>query len=170
MALSTPAAAEIEFGSKYGFDIVSEVECLALNIYFEARSESEAGQRAVGHVVLNRMADPRFPGWVCEVVRQGGESPRNRCQFSWWCDGRSDQPRDHATWKQIKEVAYRVYWGYSEDLTDGALWYHADYVKPVWRKVMDKGAIIGRHIFYSNKKKFVVPVKQSGSNRVASHQ
>lgn len=168
-AVATPAAAELEIKGGTGFDIESELQCLALNIYFEARSESEAGKRAVGHVVMNRVVDPRFPGWVCEVVRQGGEWPRNRCQFSWWCDGLSDKPRDQASWNRSWDAAYQVYWGYSEDPTDGALWYHAVYVKPAWRKLMGTGKKIGRHIFYSKSYKNVVPAP-AGPSPVAAHQ
>ena len=76
-----------------------------MNIYHEARGEPDAGKEAVGHVVLNRAADPRFPGQICDVVRQGGELPRYRCQFSWWCDGRSDAPRNVAAWQQARQVA-----------------------------------------------------------------
>lgn len=169
-ALATPAAAELEIKGGTGFDIESELQCLALNIYFEARSESDAGRRAVGHVVMNRVVDPRFPGWVCEVVRQGGEWPRNRCQFSWWCDGRSDKPLDRASWTRSWEAAYQVYWGYSEDPTDGALWYHADYVKPAWRKLMGTSNTIGRHIFYSKSNRNLVPVSYSGTSPIAAHQ
>lgn len=169
-ALATPAAAEISIQGGTGLDIESEIQCLALNIYFEARSESDAGKRAVGHVVMNRVADPRFPGWVCEVVRQGGESPRNHCQFSWWCDGRSDEPRDRGSWIRSWEAAYRVFWGYSEDPTDGALWYHADYVKPAWRKLMGKGNKIGRHIFYSMRNRSIMPVANTGISQIAAHQ
>lgn len=168
-AMASPAAAELNVKSGSGFDIESELRCLALNIYFEARSESDAGKRAVGHVVMNRVVDPRFPGWVCEVVRQGGEI-RNRCQFSWWCDGRSDTPKDRASWVRSWEAAYQVYWGYSEDPTDGALWYHADYVKPAWRKVMSASNKIGRHIFYSNSNTNVVPVSHIGKRPIADHQ
>ena len=125
-----------------------EIECLALNIYFEARGEPDAGRLAVGHVVMNRVSDRRYPGKVCAVVRQGGEKVRNRCQFSWWCDGRSDRPRDRRAWKQSKAIATRVYWGLSEDITGGALWYHAVYVRPAWRKVLVPARTIGRHIFY----------------------
>ncbi len=127
----------------------TEVRCLALNIYFEARSEPEAGKRAVGHVVMNRVSSKRFPGTVCDVVRQGGELRRYRCQFSWWCDGRSDKPRDKREWHKSSEIALAVYWGRTEDPTAGALWYHADYVKPSWRKEYERGPKIGRHIFYS---------------------
>ena len=126
-----------------------EIECLALNIYFEARSEPEAGQLAVGHVVMNRVASARFPGTVCDVIQQGGELRRYRCQFSWWCDGRSDTPRNKRLWEKSAELALNVYWGQSEDPTEGALWYHADYVKPYWRKAFERGPKIGRHIFYS---------------------
>ena len=126
-----------------------EVKCLALNIYFEARSEPEAGKLAVGHVVMNRVGSKRFPGTVCDVVRQGGELRRYRCQFSWWCDGRSDTPRNKREWQRSSEIALAVYWCRTEDPTAGALWYHADYVKPSWRKAFKRGPQIGRHIFYS---------------------
>ena len=126
-----------------------EVECLALNIYFEARGEPEVGQLAVGHVVMNRVASARFPGTVCDVIQQGGALRLYRCQFSWWCDGRSDKPRNKRLWEKSAELALKVYWGRTVDPTEGALWYHADYVKPYWRKEFERGPKIGRHIFYS---------------------
>ncbi len=126
-----------------------EIECLALNIYFEARGEPEAGQLAVGHVVMNRVSSKRFPATVCDVIQQGGALRRDRCQFSWWCDGRSDTPRNKRLWEKSAELALKVYWGRTVDPTEGALWYHADYVKPAWRKTFDRGPKIGRHIFYS---------------------
>ena len=131
------------------FDVGEEVRCLALTIYFEARGEPDEGKLAVGHVVMNRVRDPRYPSRVCGVVRQGGEWPRNRCPFSWWCDGRSDKPRNHAAWERATAFARLIYWGFSKDPTGGALWYHADYVSPVWRKVLGAGPKIGRHQFYT---------------------
>ena len=74
---------------------------------------------------------------------------RYRCQFSWWCDGRSDKPRNKRLWERAAELALNVYWGRSADPTEGALWYHADYVKPYWRKDFERGPKIGQHIFYS---------------------
>ena len=129
----------------------SELHCLALTIYFEARGESKAGKSAVGHVVMNRVLDRRFPSDACRVVRQGGEWPRYRCQFSWWCDGRSDRPRDKRAWLESIQVASDVLAGRSIDPTQGALWYHADYVSPVWRKAYFRGPRIGRHIFYQEQ-------------------
>lgn len=126
-----------------------EIRCLALNIYFEARGEPESGQLAVSHVVMNRVASKRFPGTVCGVIQQGGALQRHRCQFSWWCDGRSDKPENKRLWEKSAELALKVYWGRTVDPTGGALWYHADYVKPAWRKTYERGPKIGRHIFYS---------------------
>lgn len=126
-----------------------EIQCLALNIYHEARGEPELGRQAVGHVVLNRVADARFPGSVCDVVQQGGEERRLRCQFTWWCDGRSDKPEDLQAWERSKAMARSVFWGFLDDPTDGSLWYHANYVKPAWRKRLVKAARIGSHLFYN---------------------
>lgn len=127
---------------------LSGLQCMALNIYFEARGESEKGQRAVGHVVLNRAAHHKFPETICDVIRQGGEFPRHRCQFSWWCDGRSDTPRNRKSWEHALRIAKEVMGGNSVDPTNGALWYHAHYVNPYWRKAFLQGPTIGQHIFY----------------------
>jgi spore germination cell wall hydrolase CwlJ-like protein len=126
----------------------AEVQCLALNIYFEARSEPESGQRAVGHVVMNRVAHSGYPDSVCEVVQQGGEERLHRCQFSWWCDGQSDRPVHRKAWGEAQRLAREIYDGISKDTTDGALWYHATYVKPYWSELLLKGNKIGQHIFY----------------------
>jgi spore germination cell wall hydrolase CwlJ-like protein len=134
--------------AKAAIDLKSELNCLALNIYFEARGESLIGMRAVAHVVMNRVDDPRFPDTICGVVRQGGESKLHRCQFSWWCDGRSDRPKHDKAWERSKALARAVFWGYSPDPTDGALWYHSRKARPIWRKALVRGPAIGRHIFY----------------------
>ncbi len=128
-----------------------EIRCLALNIYFEARGESEQGQRAVGHVVMNRVADKHYPDTVCDVVKQGGEKRRHRCQFSWWCDGRSDDPKNDIAWSRSLQIAEAIYSDQSLDPTDGALWYHAVYVTPYWRKALTLVKKIGRHHFYLKK-------------------
>jgi spore germination cell wall hydrolase CwlJ-like protein len=136
------------------FDVLpldDELTCLALNIYFEARSEPMEGKLAVAHVVLNRVGSDRFPETICAVVRQGGERTRHRCQFSWWCDGQSDEPRNPAAWDAARLIAWFVYHGETADPTDGSLWYHADYVDPYWREAFNRGPQIGRHIFYRSE-------------------
>jgi spore germination cell wall hydrolase CwlJ-like protein len=127
---------------------MAELDCLALNIYFEARNETLEGKRAVGHVVMNRVQDEAFPGSVCQVIQDGGEAVRGGCQFSWWCDGRSDRPLENLAWRESREIAWDVMRGVSRDPTYGALWYHADYVSPEWSAALARSRHIGRHIFY----------------------
>ncbi len=128
-------------------NLQEELQCMAENLYFEARGESLSGMRAVGHVVMNRVASARFPDTVCGVVKQGG-TRRNRCQFSWWCDGLRETISDQASWDRSRDMARLVFWNLSSDLTGGALWYHADYARPKWRNAFERGPKIGRHIFY----------------------
>lgn len=126
--------------------------CLALNDYFEARGESMRGRVAVAQVVLNRARDSRFPRDLCKVVTQNLSGQKFACQFSWTCDGRSDEPRDLAAWRQSLILAIavtRVTSGIS-DPTDGALWYHADSVSPGWAKRLNQVTVIGGHTFYTD--------------------
>lgn len=123
------------------------IVCLALTIYYEARGEPEAGKRAVGHVVMNRVRSSGFPADVCAVVQQGGER-RHRCQFSWWCDGLSDRPRDRQALRQSLALAKAIYDGCVPDPTGGALWFHATSVNPAWSRSFGPGKKIGRHMFY----------------------
>ena len=130
--------------------MATDVQCLAQNINFEARGGPLEGKLAVGHVVLNRMADNRFPMKLCSVIRQGGARQRHRCQFSWWCDGRSDRPRDQLAWQESIVLATLIRAGLVPDPTGGALWYHATYVNPDWAGRLSRSAQIGRHIFYTD--------------------
>ena len=130
-----------------------DVHCLAQNIYHEARGEPMVGKAAVAHVVLNRAADRRWPARICSVIKQGGYKKRHRCQFSWWCDGRSDKPKDRAAWKESLHVAKMIKTGAVNDPTNGALWYHALSVSPSWAKKLDRYAWIGQHIFYTDPKR-----------------
>ena len=129
--------------------------CLATAVYFEARGEPFVGQSAVAHVVLNRVMDPRFPDDICSVVMQGPtyawkpDFPiRNMCQFSYYCDGKSDQPTDEQAWQTAVLAAYGSMTGRTYDPTDGATHYHADYVNPEWADVKYKTVRINDHIFY----------------------
>jgi N-acetylmuramoyl-L-alanine amidase len=129
-----------------------ELRCLALNVYHEARSESEVGQFAVAAVTLNRVKSRAFPNSVCKVVKQGGEG-RHRCQFSWWCDGKNDRPQEEAAWKKAVEISRRSLLGLEDDPTNGALYYHAKYVSPRWSQAFRRTARIGNHLFYKPSKR-----------------
>lgn len=124
-----------------------EIACLGLTIYHEARGESERGKLAVGYVVLNRTHSVLFPGSVCGVVQQGGQQ-HYRCQFTWWCDGRSDQPKDQDAMRESLKLAEEIYYGCTPDPTSGALWYHSTAVKPSWSGSFGPGKRIDRHVFY----------------------
>jgi N-acetylmuramoyl-L-alanine amidase len=142
------AAAGAAQASESAKALPADLHCLALNIYHEARGEPFEGKIAVGHVVLNRVKDKRFPRQICAVIMQGGEKRRHRCHFSWWCDGRSDRPRDARAWQESILVAKLIQSGLTRDPTEGALWYHAGYVSPSWAEKFIRQAKIGRHIFY----------------------
>ena len=131
----------------------SETGCLAENVYFEARSQGFAGWVAVAQVTLNRVEDKRFPNTICEVVKQGltyesGHPIKNKCQFSWYCDGKSDKVKNLKVYSEINELVNYVLDQKLFDITDGATHYHADYVRPSWAKTKTKTIEIEDHIFY----------------------
>lgn len=128
-----------------------EVKCLARNIYFEARGEGYVGQVAVAFVTANRAKHKSYPNDVCEVVTQ--RTPKV-CQFSWVCTHGDRKIKEHGNplWDEAVKVANLVLTHYNSmwDPTNGALFYHANYVQPPWSKVFHKTAVIGAHIFYKN--------------------
>lgn len=128
----------------------TELRCLALNVYWEARSESFDGQLAVAHVTLNRVEHKAYPNTICGVVEQGAlNGSRTPCQFSWTCDGRSDEPKNEQAWRKALAVAWvAMLETEGEQPTGKALYYHADYVKPDWAERMQMVTQIGRHIYY----------------------
>jgi len=121
--------------------------CLAQAVYFEARSEPFEGQVAVAYVILNRVKDKRYPNNICAVVFQN-EKLRHRCQFSFACDGLSDNPYEMAAWNQARRVAGGVLKNARSDFTAKSTHYHADYVKPGWAKHLQPTIQVGSHIFY----------------------
>ena len=127
---------------------IQDVACLAQNIYFEARDQNIIGQIAVAHVTINRVKDTRFPNNICSVVKQGYIKGRRDCQFSWYCDGKSDIMYE----KQEKQIAFDIakhtLKGRFVDVTQGATHYHSRQVNPWWAKALTKVGIIEDHIFY----------------------
>ena len=141
----------------------NEITCLAKNMYFEARSEGIAGVVATTQVVYNRVDSEEYPNTICEVIEQAKISQwwlkekgvikpiKNKCQFSWFCDGYSDEPKDDKTYSELFSLAEEFVNGDHKnmiDITGGALWYHADYVHPRWANSKEVTAKVGRHIFY----------------------
>ena len=135
-----------------------EVNCLALNIYHEARNQPTVGKLAVAMVTINRVKDERFPNTISGVVLQGmyrnNQPIKNKCQFSWWCDGKSDKPKDLQSWKYSLQLAKSIHEGHLDniDLVKDATHYHAIYVRPYWVYAKRKIRIIADHVFYSWEK------------------
>ena len=168
---------EVETGTPQNLD---ELYCMSQNIYFEARHESMIGKIAVAHVVMNRIKDKNFPDTVCKVVKQGPKKEswktkkdptlpdeervywprRDRCQFSWYCDGHRDMlwvtykdgtiiPQNMTAWRDSIHVALFVMndeW--SMDPTDGATFYYNPHIaNPSWGGTYTETAMIGNHRF-----------------------
>ena len=149
-----------------------ELYCMTLNIYREASNQSLVGMGAVGMVVMNRVADPRFPNTPCDVVYEGPVREswktrklknlpdneriyypiRHRCQFSWYCDGKRDElldTKNNPRWKIARNIAYEILaYNIWEGVVDGATHYHAIYVRPKWSSSLQKVTRIGDHVFY----------------------
>lgn len=140
------------------YDVISDsdFQCLVQNVYFEARGESALAQRAVAWVTMNRVFSEQFPNSVCGVVHQArhdsqGNPLRNQCQFSWYCDGKSDTPTDAEALAQAEEMTREVLVNYFDrpDPTEGSVYFHADYVSPSWRRSFNRVVQIDKHIFYN---------------------
>lgn len=126
----------------------AEQTCLANAVYFEARGENVKGQAAVAQVVLNRVRNPAYPETICKVVYQN-QDLRNRCQFSFACDGIKDRVTDRASYRTAEQVAMAVTAGKIFIPEVGSsTHYYANYVSPDWARSMKKMTRIGLHIFY----------------------
>lgn len=135
-------------------NIQKQLECVADNVYYEARGEGHLGMVAVAQVVLNRVTDPRWPNSPCGVVYDGAKYSKDRahlqkgkCQFSWVCQSSRPRPPDPVLYKEAWKAAHEVFverkW---TDRFAGLTFYHAEYVKPKWPYQFVKK--VGRHLFY----------------------
>jgi spore germination cell wall hydrolase CwlJ-like protein len=122
------------------------ITCLSRTIYWEAKGGSTADMEAVANVILNRIGHEGFPGTICEVVKQGSE--KKACQFSWWCDGRSDHAEEESAYATSKEIARKALNQQLPDQTHGAMYFHDRNVKPEWATKYIKTAETGKFLFY----------------------
>ena len=141
------------------YSLENDYHCLASNIYWESRNQSLGGKLAVGQVVLNRVKDKRFPENICEVVKQTKYYPSGKinlhdCQFSWYCDGKSDIPRknEELHYEEAFELAVGLREDSPIDITEGSTHYHNDKVMPYWADSLERITRIDNHIFYTEKK------------------
>lgn len=133
------------------FDVAAsqngELQCLAEAIYYEARSETRSGQKAVAEVVLNRVSSKHYPDTVCGVVYEGSER-RTGCQFSFTCDGSMDKAPRGKSWQRSLDVAELVMVGGVKPMTNRATHYHTTAIKPKWSHTMRMTKRVGSHVFY----------------------
>jgi hypothetical protein len=141
------AAEPFIVGNRSERDVAASLQCLTAAVYYEARSESFEGQRAVAQVVLNRVRHPAFPKSVCGVVYQGSRR-RTGCQFSFTCDGSLGARRDPAAWARARKVAGAALAGSVYGPAGHATHYHASYVHPWWAASLTHAVTVGSHIFY----------------------
>lgn len=138
------------FSSPAGSSHARALECLSQAIWYEAASESEAGQRAVAQVVLNRVAHPSWPGSVCGVVYQGSQR-KTGCQFTFTCDGSLARRAGGASWRRARTIAAEALSGRVYAPVGLATHYHTLWVNPVWAGSLDHVGTIGAHRFYRNR-------------------
>ena len=141
------------------YDLNNNYHCLASNIYWESRNQSLGGKVAVGQVVLNRVDSERFPDTICTVVKQtkfypSGNIDLHDCQFSWYCDGKSDVPleKEKDVYEESFRLAVKLLENRPMDFTEGAVHYHSDKVVPYWAESMIQTTRIDNHIFYRRNK------------------
>ncbi|OBV12319.1 cell wall hydrolase [Erythrobacter dokdonensis] len=135
------------FSAGTGITHMRAQECLAQAVWYEAASESEAGQRAVAQVVLNRVAHPSWPASVCGVVYQGSER-RTGCQFTFTCDGSLARRPSGTSWARAQRVAAEALSGSVYAPVGHATHYHTLWVNPYWAGTLDHVGTIGAHRFY----------------------
>ncbi len=133
-----------------GLDRARASLCLAQAIWYEAATESIAGQRAVAQVVLNRVAHVSYPGSVCGVVYQGSQR-RTGCQFSFTCDGSMRRRTGGASWATAQRLAEQALSGQVFGQVGTATHYHTNWVNPYWAPTLNHIGTIGAHRFYRMK-------------------
>lgn len=143
-------AARPFFSAGAGLSHTRAQDCLAQAVWYEAASESEAGQRAVAQVVLNRVAHPSWPASVCGVVYQGAERSTG-CQFTFTCDGSLARRPAGASWARAQRIAAAALAGEVYAPVGHATHYHTLWVDPYWARTLDHVGTIGAHRFYRNR-------------------
>ncbi|MGD9976155.1 MAG: cell wall hydrolase [Desulfatirhabdiaceae bacterium] len=142
--ITKPEAQAVDPAGKEFLD--DAITCLSRTIYWETRGDGAAGMEAIANVVMNRLGHEGFPNTICEVVRQGRE--QGACQFSWWCDGRSDDAEEDESYAIAKEIARKALNRQLTDRTGGALYFHQRKVTPSWSAKYIKTVEVGEHVFY----------------------
>ncbi len=146
LAACARAAAPMEATLSSSGYTPADLNCLSEALYFEARGTTVEGERAVGEVILNRAADARFPDTICGVIDQ---RYNGTCQFSYRCDSiPNDRFNEPAALALSRSIAFDLLVDRGEDITNGALFFHAASMRPGWFATLSKRGQFGGNIFY----------------------
>jgi spore germination cell wall hydrolase CwlJ-like protein len=167
-ATPNPRAQSVVFRAAGAIDQIRALQCLSEAVYYEARSESEDGQRAVAQVVLNRVRHPSYPSSVCGVVYQGPMRAGGGCQFTFTCDGSMGRTPLGYDWAQARRIASEALAGKVYAPVGHATHYHTHQVLPSWAYRLAKVAVIGAHNFYRIPDRWGTP--GAFSQRYAAHE
>lgn len=140
---------------------LEDIHCLSLNMYYEARSETDLGRVGVSEVVLNRVEDKRFPNSICGVVKQARLSKwhkevlkkdvpiKYKCHFSWYCDGKSDIPKNYKKWAESIVLSTYILLRPKTNITLGSTHYYAEYIpEPYWITDVEYKVSIDTHLYF----------------------
>ena len=150
--ITKPQAQSVDPTGKEPLD--DAITCLARTIYWEANRKDNAEMEAIANVVMNRLGHKGFPNTICGVVKQGHE--QGTCQFSWWCDGRSDDAEEDKPYAIAKEIARKALNRQLADRTGGALYFHQRKATPSWSAEYIKTVEVGEHVFNAHKDKHFI--------------
>ena len=114
------------------------------------------GRIAVGVVILNRVKEKQFPNTICGVVHAGHYNDknvplRNRCAFSYWCDGKPEIVSDLTAWTDAVVLTRLILHGITVRSILSANHYNSIFVNPKWSQHVKELAIIGNHKFFKWK-------------------
>jgi len=142
-----------EGGLRWRFSgpLAAEIKCLTDNIYFEARNQTEEGQKLIAHITWNRVNHEDFPDSICGVVWQQNKdriSEELVAHFSWTLDGKSDIPQNNELWQKLRNMSVIFLSERPEDPTNGGTHYHANYVTPYWADDLIFLVKVDTHLFY----------------------
>jgi spore germination cell wall hydrolase CwlJ-like protein len=128
--------------------LLHEHRCLTEVMYYEARGEGPAGQKAIAEVIFHRMNHGNYGHSICAVVYEGAGRPG--CQFSFVCDGSLKKARQPRAWHRAEILAARILTGEVplRNATGGATNFHAVSVTPGWAGTLERTIQIGNHVFY----------------------
>lgn len=129
--------------------MITPLMCMVTALYFEARSEPEIEQYKVAEVIMNRVNSSKFPDTICGVVKHDRGPKAHDCQFSFYCDGKSEVIEDLESFENLLQISMKVIIGAHDNiLPEETLWYHTDDVKPLWSNKLQPVNNDGKHIFY----------------------